>query len=125
MIDQLTFDALKKGNDSKVAVAENTAVETVRGYLDSFDCDKIFSATGAERSAKIIQILCDLSLYSLVSAMPQKMGYEVRKERYDLAISWLSSVRDGKITVALPVKDVDDSNASVMMSSDKPKGWMW
>ena len=47
--------------------------------------------------------VCDMALYHMVSAMPQRMGYEIRKERYDRAIKWLEGVQAGKIVPDLPL----------------------
>ena len=39
----------------------------------------------------------------MVSAMPQKMGSDIRKERYERAVKWLEGVQSGKIVPDLPL----------------------
>ena len=39
----------------------------------------------------------------MTAAMPQKMGSEIRKERYERAIKWLEGVQAGKIIPDLPL----------------------
>lgn len=44
--------------------------------------------------------------------MPQKMGSEIRKERYDRAIKWLEGVQAGKIIPDLPPALDEEGNAT-------------
>lgn len=84
--------------------AEMEAQEEISGYLrPKYDCPAVFSAEGAERNRQIVMYTCDIALYHMVSAMPQKMGSEIRKERYDRAIKWLEGVQAGKIMPDLPL----------------------
>lgn len=84
--------------------AEAEAQEEISGYLrPKYDCEAIFSAEGNERSRQIVMYTCDIALYHMVSAMPQKMGSEIRKERYDRAIKWLEGVQAEKIIPDLPL----------------------
>lgn len=103
--------------------AEMEAVEEMAGYLrSSFDCDAIFTATGSARNPLVVMRAVDIALYHLVAAMPQKMGCEIRKERYDLAIKWLEGVQAGRIVPDLPAysdKDIPVSNATVFHSDPK------
>jgi len=90
----------KPGNREK---AEKSAIDEISGYLrERYDIKKIFTATGDARSEMIVMRTTDISLYHLVSWLPQKMGYEIRKERYERAIKWLSDVQTGKIMPGLP-----------------------
>lgn len=83
--------------------AEAEAQEEISGYLrPKYDCSVIFAAEGDYRNRQIVMYTCDIALYHMVSAMPQKMGSEIRKERYDRAIKWLEGVQAGKIVPDLP-----------------------
>lgn len=89
------------------AVAE--AIEEISGYLrPKYDCKAIFSAEGELRNRQIVMYVCDIALYHMVSAMPQKMGSEIRKERYERAIKWLEGVQAGKIMPDLPLAVGED-----------------
>lgn len=91
------------------ANAENEAVEEISGYLrPKYDCGKIFSADGDERNRYIVMITCDIALYHMSASMPQKMGSEIRKERYERAVKWLEGVQSGKIVPDLPQVLDDD-----------------
>lgn len=84
--------------------AEDEAAEEIASYLrPKYDTEAIFSANGTDRNSYIVMIACDISLYHLSASLPQKMGTEVRKERYDRAIKWLEGVQAGKIVPDLPL----------------------
>ena len=62
------------------------------------------------RDAIIVTYVCDIALYHMIAAMPQKMGSEIRKERYERAIKWLEGVQAGKIIPDLPIKTDQQGN---------------
>ncbi|MBO4525009.1 MAG: DUF1320 family protein [Bacteroidales bacterium] len=113
VVDQRALDVITQANSQNRESAEASAVEEIAGYLrPKYDCGAIFSATGEERNKKIVQVACDISLYHLVSSVPAKMGYELRKERYDAAIKWLEGVASGKITPDLPLATSEDGTTA-------------
>ena len=81
--------------------AEREAMEEIEGYLRPiYDTEGIFKVEGDNRSRLIVMYACDIALYHMTAAMPQKMGSEIRKERYERAIKWLEGVQAGKIIPA-------------------------
>ena len=89
------------------AIAE--AIEEVAGYLrPKYDITKIFAAQGDERNRQIVMYTADIALYNMIAAQPQRLGSEVRKERYDRAIKWLEGVQAGKIVPDLPTATDDE-----------------
>lgn len=111
------------------ANAELEAQEEISGYLrPKYDCQKIFEAEGNFRNNVIVMIACDIALYHMASAMPQKMGSEIRKERYDRAIKWLEGVQAGKIIPDLPVSTNEDGDVvgeSILYSSQSQLRHNW
>lgn len=109
--------------------AESEAVEEIAGFLrPDYDIDAIFSGTGAVRNPKLVMIAADIALYHMASAMPQKMGMEIRKERYDAAVKWLKMVRAGEIVPDLPRPDddgADDGGAGTVYSCEKKLRHNW
>ena len=91
------------------ANAEAEAREEISGYLRSrYDCNAVFSATGERRNRLIVMYTCDIALYHMSASMPQKMGSEIREERYRRAIDWLEGVQAGKIVPDLPEPEEED-----------------
>lgn len=111
------------------ANAEAEAMEEISGYLrPTYDTDQIFNADTDERNRLVVMYTCDIALYHMVSAMPQKMGSEVRKERYERAIKWLEGVQSGKIIPDLPLAVGDDGEPSggmLIYHSQKPLRHNW
>lgn len=86
------------------------AIEEVSSYLrPTYDTTSIFDDTGEKRNQLIVMFTADIALYHMVASLPQKMGIEIRKERYERAIKWLEGVQSGKITPDLPVPTNEDS----------------
>ena len=101
---EAALKAISQADETNRQNAIEEATEEVAGYLrPTYDCDRIFSATGNERNKQVVMYTADIALYNMVASMPQRMGSEVRKERYDRAIKWLEGVQAGKIVPDLPL----------------------
>ena len=86
------------------ANAEAEAQEEIAGYLrPKYDCTALFAAGGEQRNRLVVMYCCDIALYHMSASLPQKMGTEIREERYNRAIKWLEGVQAGKIVPDLPV----------------------
>lgn len=89
--------------------AEFEACEEIAGYLrPKYDTDAIFQAQAESRNSLVVMYAADIALYHMTAAMPQKMGSEIRKERYERAIKWLEGVQAGKIIPDLPLATDSD-----------------
>ncbi len=83
---------------------ETIAIEEISGYLrPKYDVAAIFAATGTNRNAQMVMITCDVVLYHLTASQGQKMGMEIRQQRYERAIKWLEGVQKGNIVPNLPI----------------------
>lgn len=111
------------------ANAEMEAMEEIAGYLrPKYDTEAIFTAEGKGRNRLIVMYTADIALYHMSASMPQKMGSEIRKERYERAVKWLEGVQAGKVIPDLP-EAVDESGApsgiGIIWNSDKPLRHNW
>lgn len=86
---------------------------SVRLFAEPVRCEKIFAATGSERNNIIVLRTSDVALYHLSAWLPNKMGHEIRKERYELALKWLEGVQAGKIIPDLPTVTGEDGEEDV------------
>ena len=130
VIGETAAKAISQVSQDNVHTAEREAQEEMAGYLrPKYDVDAIFSAEGDERNATIVMYLCDIALYHLSASLPQKMGMEIRKERYERAIKWLEGVQAGKIVPDLPLPTDEDGNTlavgSVIFHSNKKLKHEW
>ena len=86
------------------ANAETEAIEEIAGYLrPKYDTAAVFSASGSDRNRLVVMYVCDIAIYHMAASTPQKMGMEIRKERYERAVKWLEGVQAGKIVPDLPL----------------------
>lgn len=86
------------------SAAEDEAIEEIAGYLrPTYDTAQLFAQTGAQRNKLIVMYTCDIALYHMAASAPQKMGIEIRKERYERAIKWLKDVQSGTVQPDIPL----------------------
>lgn len=91
--------------------AELEAYEEIAGYLrPKYDTQAAFA--GEKQNRLVVMYAADIALYHMTAAMPQKMGSEIRKERYERAIKWLEGVQSGKIIPDLPLATDSDGDGT-------------
>lgn len=113
VIGEDSMKVITRASEENRANAELEAIEEISGYLRPvYDCNAIFSAEGAARNRLIVMRTVDIALYHLVASLPQKMGLEIRKERYERAIEWLEGIQAGKIIPDLPTIENDEQAGS-------------
>lgn len=113
VIGDTALKVISQVSDVVRSNAEAEAQEEISGYLrPTYDCAAIFAAEDDNRNRLIVMYTCDIALYHMSAAMPQKMGSEIREERYKRAIEWLEGVQAGKIVPDLPIATDDDGNPS-------------
>ena len=102
------LDVVQQADATIREQAEKTAVEHVKGYLRGrYNVDAIFSATGENRNAELIEKMIDLVLYNLYSSQPGRMMTEIRVERKKDADKWLLDVQKGTSQPDFPTIDTD------------------
>lgn len=112
VIGEAALKVVSQSTPENIANAEVEAIEEISGYLRPvYDTDAIFSASGADRNRLIVMYTADIALYHLTASQPQKMGIEIRKERYERAVKWLEGVQAGRIVPDLPIAVSDDGSA--------------
>ena len=122
VIGEVAFKAISQASPENVAQAEAEAIEEVASYLRPvYDCQAIFAAEGAARNRLLVMRTADIALYHLSASMPQKMGSEIRKERYERAIEWLEGIQAGKIIPDLPVASLEEGSALGTSFRSDPK----
>lgn len=129
VIGESALKVISQTSEENRANAEQEAQEEISGYLrPKYDCVAIFATEGSERNRLIVMYTCDIALYHMSASMPQKMGTEIREERYKRAIEWLEGVQAGKIIPDLPLAVDGDgvpSGGIFAYSSQKPLRHNW
>lgn len=112
VIGETALKVISQSSPENIANAEAEAMEEIAGYLRPvYDTDAVFSASGDNRNRLIVMYTADIVLFHLTASQPQKMGSEIRKERYDRAIKWLEGVQAGKIIPDLPLNVSEDGTS--------------
>jgi len=113
VIGDQAFKIVSQADQAVIANAEVEAIEEMSGYLRPvYDTDAIFAAAGNDRNRLVVMYAADIALYHMSASMPQKMGSEIRKERYDRAIKWLEDVQSGKIVPDLPLYEETEGDGA-------------
>lgn len=109
--------------------AESSAIEEIASYLrPTYNTAQVFAGEGDRRNKLIVMYTCDIAIYHMVSSQPQKMGSDIRKERYERAIKWLEGVQAGKIIPDLPLslnEQGEPSGSGLKWQSQKPLRHNW
>ena len=122
VIGEAALKVVSQETPKNIANAEIEAIEEISGYLRPvYDTKAIFSAEGEKRNRLIVMYTADIALYHLTASQPQRMGSEVRKERYDRAIKWLEGVQAGKIIPDLPTAIFEEDSTFGTSFRSNPK----
>lgn len=131
---QVSADALKiiqQATPQNRITAERRATDRITSYLSGrYDMEKAFAATGDNRNFDLVGLVADLALYFMVLSLPQKMGYEIRKEQFEKAIAYLEKVQNGHAVMNLPTLtapegDESGSGLSIRYGGEKRNEYIW
>lgn len=108
---EASLKAITGADPDNISNAIAEAQEEVAGYLrPKYDTDRIFATEGDGRNRQLVMYTTDIALYNMIASLPNRMGYETRKERYERAIKWLEGVQADKIVPDLPIATDDTGN---------------
>lgn len=117
------IDVITGNDDTIVESAIDSAVSEAKGYLNDFDIDAIFSATGASRNTLLLTFIKDIAVWHFMTLSNYQADVEFRKTRYERAIAWLKSVMKGDVVPDLPKRVTsDDKPARIIWGSNPKKG---
>ena len=129
VIGESAMKVVSQSNQEVRTNAELEAQEEVCGYLrPKYDTKAIYEAEGESRNRQIVMITADIALYHMASAMPQRMGIEVRQERYERALKWLEGVAKGTIVPDLPMatnEEGESVSVTFRAQSEQPLRHNW
>jgi phage gp36-like protein len=95
-------------NDSTLLdTIELCALSEVRAYISHYyDLDLEFTLTSSARNYFLVKIIVDIMLYEISTRLTPNNIPQVRKDRYDAAVVWLTQVSQGKLAPNVPIRDV-------------------
>lgn len=96
-------DQITDNDDTIVVSAIDTAVAEVKAYLaNRYDVETIFSKTGSERSALVVEHVKVCAVYHLLLLCNVDAIFERYEQAYDRTITFLKQVADGLLSPDLP-----------------------
>lgn len=103
------MDDISAHDTGSVESSIDAAVDEVKSYLSSrYDVATIFSKTGTERNALVMEQVKTIAVWNLIRLSNSELIYQQWRERYDRVIEYLKQVADGSITPDLPlITDTD------------------
>lgn len=122
VIYKYQMDQITEADDDIVMIAITAAEDQVKSYLRPgttknnfdgrplYDVDTIFSQTGADRNALLLEITKNIAEWYLIRLCNVDMLFENVKDRYDRDINWLKQVQKGETVLDLPVIDPSTIN---------------
>ena len=110
------LDEITEGDNLIIVANCAAAIEEVKSYLAKYDTATIFAATGAARNPLILEITKSVALWYIIRLSNVDMIYDQAKDRYDRAITWLKSVKEGDLAPNLPHATAPDGGAVATFS---------
>lgn len=95
------------GDDTIVNHAISVAVSEVRFYLQRYDTEVIFSATGGDRNPLLVTFATDIAIYEILAIAKSGNDLTDRRERRNRAIDYLKQLKDEAMPVNLPLKETE------------------
>lgn len=123
ILDSLLRQGTSDYDPQIIEICEDRAVSEMKSYLNKkYDCQAIFSQTGAERHPLILMFALDIAIYHIFCQHnPYKMS-KIREDRYERATTWLKGVMKGDITIEgaplLPSDALSDNSNWQIKSED-------
>lgn len=126
ILDSLLRQGTSDYDPQIIEICEDRAISEMKSYLNKkYDCQAIFSQTGAERHPLILMFALDIAIYHIFCQHnPYKMS-KIREDRYERATTWLKGVMKSDITVEgaplLPSDAIsDNSNWQIKSEEVRP-----
>ena len=113
-------EQIADGNDEAMPDAINAAIEEVKSYLTQndrkeyndgrphYDVDKIFSKTGTERNALLLQKTKTIAKFHFIDLCNADILYDRAQKNYDRAVAFLVKLGKGDVTIS-GLDLIDDS----------------
>ena len=97
------------------------AVSEMKSYLSAYDTAAIFSASGADRNALILENTKVIAVWNILKLSNAETLYDVWRERYDRVIQFMTKVAEGSVTPDLPARRGSDGEIAtkIRMGSNK------
>lgn len=105
------LDEITRGDDLIINASIDASIIEMKGYLLArYDVASIFSKSGDNRNALLVEFCVDIAIYNIIDIDRPGIIMEDRRERYKRAIDWLKQVNNGNINTDLPFISIETKN---------------
>lgn len=119
---QYEIDANTGASQTVVDFAIADAVQRARTYLfDTYDVDDIFSKTGNDRNATLVNCCADIAIYTIVASSQAGADAAHRQTRYDQAIAYFKELQKTTIYSDLPRREATRQKMVEISVDSQPK----
>ena len=122
VIMEYRLQEIAEYDDTIVQACILAAVQRVTRLLSGrYDVEKIFSATGDERDAELLEITKNIALWFLCRRCNVDILYNRVKEAYDRDMAYLKELMKGDIPSVLPLRETDGHPVGAVRFGSNPK----
>jgi hypothetical protein len=93
---------INRGDAGILQTAIDAAISEAASYLNAFDVQAVFAATGAARHAYLLLCVKDIAVWHYIQLANPAVEMQLRLERYEKAVEWLVKVQKGQAVPNLP-----------------------
>ena len=130
---QVGAEALKimqqSSEDNRLAAEKRALARIASALRGRYDIEQAFAATGDGRDLELVGCAVDIALWHMAAALPQRMGSEVREERYKAALDYLKDIQAGRVAPDIPLLEgpdgEEDCNNPVRYGSEHKNQYIW
>lgn len=123
------MQALQESNESALDKAEKAALSYFKGYLRSrYNIDAEFAKVDDLRDDTLIIMLCDWTIWTLLSNEPDRFISDTRVERKTDVLAWLMRCQNGTIDPGfddLVDEDGVDQGTGIKHGSNTKSSYDW
>lgn len=114
------IDQITEGNEDITVMAMASAEEEMKSYLSApewsdgrkkYDLQEVFNPDGS-RNPLLVRIGVTLTKFYIIELCNADIIYNIAKERYDRAVSWLRQFAKEEISLDLPTTAESDPESS-------------
>ena len=113
------IDAVSREDDTILQASIDAAISEAKGYLIDYNITAIFSAIKQDRHPLLLTFLKDIAVWHFITVGNPTADYDLRKTRYERAISWLKEVQKRNISPHFPPSvSTDDQEGYIVFGSN-------
>jgi len=96
--------AIQGDDETILTAAIDGACQQAKSYLNAFDTDAVFGATGNNRNALLLIFIKDMAVWHFIKLCNAGTSVSFRRDNYTDAVDWLKNVQKGNTIPDFPLR---------------------